>query len=250
MLLALSRISSSFDFLSLLARQSNAEQQTIEKMVAAASPDQRNVMRSEAETALTQINKRMGQRLLFHEENKAAERAIELLVRVEAIEKGKGWWFRSKRRLQIRQMYLGGAAPKPFSAIVKNEVNDDAVKLMRLTDLAVTKYLSMSDEELMAVLPLDFPSEHYGFDLDAVTFVFPDMSDFYVTLSENTGSKSLCVTGRRRYAGFTLFVPNDGYWHCSAREGITHSATGGAKSLAQLLEKKFGIRDISSALGL
>jgi len=229
---------------------SNAEQQTIEKIVAAASPDQRNVMRSEAKTALTQLNKRMAQRLLFLEENKVAETAIELLVRMEAVEKERGWRFRFKRRHQLKQIYLGGAAPKPFSAIVKTEVNDDAAELMTLTDLALTKYLLLSEDELMAALQLDFPSGHYGFDLDALTFVFPNMSDFYFTLSENTGSKSLCVTGRRKYAGFTLFVPDRGYWHCSAWEGIAHSETGGAKALAQLIEKKFGIRDISNTVGL
>lgn len=192
MLLVLGRLSSSFEFLGLLARQSNADQQTIEKMVAATSSDRRNAMRAEAEIALKQINHRMAERFLFHEESKAAERAIELLVCVEAIEKGKGWWFRSKRRLQLTQAYLGGAAPKPYSVIIKEQVNDDAVKLMTLTDLALTKYLSMSQEELMEALPLDFPGDHFGFDLDAVTFVFASMSDFYFTLSENNGSK-VCV---------------------------------------------------------
>ena len=39
----------SFDFLRLLASPSKVEQRTIEKMVAAANPDQRKAMRSEAE---------------------------------------------------------------------------------------------------------------------------------------------------------------------------------------------------------
>ncbi len=228
---------------------SGASQQTIEDMVAAASPNQRYIMRAEAEAALTQINTLMGQRLLSHEENKAAERAIEILVRLEAIEQGKGWWFRSKRRIQLTQMYLGGAAPKPFSALIKNEVNDDAVKLKTLTDLAVAKYLPMSDEELKAVLPLDFPGDHYAIDFDTATFVFPDMSDFSFNLSETMGAKSLVVLGTGRYAGFSLFV-SDGARYCGARGTNATSATGGAKKLALLMEKKFGIQDMMSKWGL
>ena len=87
---------------------SSIEQQTIRDMVAAASPGQRDNMRLDAEAALTKINNLMTQRLLSQEETKVAERAIEILVRFEAIGKGKGRWFRSKRRLQLTQMYLGG----------------------------------------------------------------------------------------------------------------------------------------------
>lgn len=223
-----------------------AEQHKIEKVVAAASPDQRIVMRSEAEIALTQINQRMARRILFHEENEAAKRAIEVLVRMDAFEAGKGWWFRFKRRFQLTQKYLVDTVPTPLSAI-RSEVGLDAVKLMKLTDVALTKYLPMPEDALMATLPQDFPSDCYGLDLDAVTFVYPNMSDFYFTLSENTGSKSLCVTGRRRYAGFTLFAPDHGHWHCYAQEGIAQAATS-AKTLAELIEKKFGIRDMSNAL--
>jgi len=78
---------------------SSAEQQTIEDMVAAASPGQRDNMRLDAEAALRQINNLMARRLLSQEEKKVAERAMEILVRLEAIGNGKG---------------LGGAAPKPF----------------------------------------------------------------------------------------------------------------------------------------
>src|SRR5262245_41352916 len=130
---------------------SSAEQQIIEDMIAAASPDQRDNMRLDAEAALRRINNLMARRLLSQEETKVAERAIEILVRLEAIGTGK-------------------AAPQPFSALVKNEVNDDAVKLKTLTNLAAAKYLPMADEELKAALPLDFP--HYGFEFDSATFVF------------------------------------------------------------------------------
>lgn len=226
---------------------SKPEQQIIEKVVAAATPDQRRLLRSEAQIALTQINQRMAKRMLFHRESEAAKRAIEVLVRMEAIETEKGWWFRLRRRFQLTQKYLvDRPAPTPLY-VTKQEVTKDAVRLMKLTDVALTKYLSMSADTLMDALTQDFPSDCFGFDLDAVTFVYPNMSDFYFTVSENTGSKSLCVTGRRRYAGFTLFVPDRGQWHCYAQEGLAQAATS-ASVLAQFMEKKFGIRDMSSTL--
>ena len=213
---------------------SSAEQQTIEDMVAAASPNQRDNMRLDAEAALRQINNLMARRLLSQEEKKVAERAMEILVRLEAIGNGKG---------------LGGAAPKPFSAPVKNEVTDDAVKLKTLTNLAAAKYLPMSDEELKAALPLDFPSDHYGFEFGNATFVFADMPDFIFTLSKiftlstATGSQNLTVVGRGKYAGFKLFVSGARRsWKCSARDGTITAATGEAKKLAQLMEEKFGIK--------
>lgn len=225
---------------------SSGEQQTIEDMVAAASPDQRRNMRADAEAALSQINRLMGQRLLSREENKVAERAVEVLVRLEAIENGKGWWFRSKRRLQLVQMYLGGGAPKPFSTLIKDEVNDVAVKLKTLTDLAAAKYLPMSDEELKAALPRDFPVDHYQIGSDTAMFVFPDMSDFSFMLSTFTGSKQLMINGRGKYTGITLFVHEGGVWHCSVEDGVVYSATGGAKKLAQVVQQKFGIKDMKS----
>jgi len=224
---------------------SHVDQQAIEKIVAAASPDRRNVLRAEARTALAHINKTLAQRILFLEETKAAETAIELLVRIEAIEKAKGWWFRFKRRLQLTQTYLGGTTPTPITEM-PTDVGSDAVELMKRVELAAQKYLFIPQDALMTALSLDFPSECYSVELDAVTFVFPAMPDFYFTLSENEGAKSICLTGRGRYTGFTLFIPDRGYWHCSAPQGTGQAAAGCAKALAQAIERKFGIRNISS----
>ena len=195
---------------------SSAEQQTIKDMVAAASPDQRDSMRLDAEAALTQINNLTARRLLSQEENKVAERAIEILWCLEAI---------------------------------KDEVKNDAVKLKTHTNLAAAKYLPMSDEELKAALPRDFPSDHYGFEFDNATFVFADMPDFIFTsskiftLSKATGSRNLTVAGRGKYAGFKLFVSGDRRsWTCSAKDGAITAATGEAKKLAQVMEEKFGIK--------
>jgi hypothetical protein len=58
----------------------------------------------------------------------------------------------------------------------------------------------------------------------------------------------LAVTGSGRYAGFMLFASTDGLWRCSVSDGLAYSATGGAKKLAQLMEKKFGIRDMTARM--
>ncbi|NTU50101.1 MAG: hypothetical protein HGA87_04310 [Desulfobulbaceae bacterium] len=83
------------------------EQQQIQMMIDAASKEERREMCENAEATLSQINMIMGQKVLSKEESKATDVAIEILMRVEATEKGKGWWFRAKRRVQLTQMYLG-----------------------------------------------------------------------------------------------------------------------------------------------
>lgn len=86
---------------------SSIEQQLIQSMVLDSSEIQKTKLCQAAKTTLSEINWVMSQRILTREENKEAEKAVEILMRVEATEKNKGWWFRTKRRLQITQMYLG-----------------------------------------------------------------------------------------------------------------------------------------------
>lgn len=86
---------------------STRDHQQVQQMIEAASAEDRREMRAEAETTLAQVNALMGQGLLSKQDSKAAEIAIEILMRFEATEQGKGWWFRTKRRIQLTQMYLG-----------------------------------------------------------------------------------------------------------------------------------------------
>ena len=86
---------------------STRDQQQVQQMVEAASAENRREMRAEAEATLAQVNALMGQLLLSKDDSKAGEIAIEILIRLEATERGKGWWFRTKRRIQLTQMYLG-----------------------------------------------------------------------------------------------------------------------------------------------
>ena len=86
---------------------STRDQQQVQQMIEAATAEDRSEMYAEAEATLAQVNALMGQGLLSKEDSIAAENAIEILMRLEATEQGKGWLFRTKRRIQLLQMYLG-----------------------------------------------------------------------------------------------------------------------------------------------
>lgn len=86
---------------------SKHEHEAVQTMVDQATPEERLDLRNQAESTLAQVNYLMGRHVLTKDENKAAEIAIETLVRLEATAQNKGWWFRAKRRLQLTQMYLG-----------------------------------------------------------------------------------------------------------------------------------------------
>lgn len=79
----------------------------VQKLVDASSSEGAAELRANAENALHDINFVMGRRLLSAEERKESEIAIEILARLDARERGGGWWFRAKRRVQLAQMYFG-----------------------------------------------------------------------------------------------------------------------------------------------
>lgn len=87
---------------------STREQDEVQTLIECSSPEELLGIKSNAEDTLQQINILMGQKILSHEENKEAQIAIETLLRIESTQQNKGWWFRTKRRLQLTQMYLGG----------------------------------------------------------------------------------------------------------------------------------------------
>ena len=76
-------------------------------MINSATEGDRYKMLADAEHNLSQINLVLDKEPLTDEERKAVYVAIEVLARLEATEKNKGWWFRTKRRYQLYQMYLG-----------------------------------------------------------------------------------------------------------------------------------------------
>lgn len=86
---------------------SNADHQEVQVMIETATPDLRKHFKADAEHALTQANILIAQKILSRDEKKSLEIAVEILVRLEALESNKGWLFRAKRRVQLLQMYLG-----------------------------------------------------------------------------------------------------------------------------------------------
>lgn len=82
-------------------------QQGVQNNIDLANEEEIDEMKIEAESILADINLLMDRGFLSNEQKYASELAIELLVRIEATTQKKGWWFRSKRRLQLIQLYLG-----------------------------------------------------------------------------------------------------------------------------------------------
>lgn len=85
---------------------SSQEQCQIQHIINVATAEQREELRLESQNTLINLNWLMGQKLLEKEEKKAGEIAIEMIVRLEATEKGKGFFFRTKRRVQVLCQYL------------------------------------------------------------------------------------------------------------------------------------------------
>jgi hypothetical protein len=46
-----------------------------------------------------------------------------------------------------------------------------------------------------------------------------------------------------------LFVSAEDHWHCQVSDGTFRSATAGAKKLAQVMEKKFSVSDLTKLIG-
>jgi hypothetical protein len=86
---------------------SSSEQQRVQDLLDRATPQQRQALRSEAEAKLLAAGAAMAYGKLDAEESKAIYVAIEFITRLDCMASGGGWWCRSKRRVQVTQMYLG-----------------------------------------------------------------------------------------------------------------------------------------------
>lgn len=190
----------------------------------------------------------MGRKVLSREESQAIDIAIEMLVRIECREKGKGWWYRAKRRTQLVQTYLGsGGAIQGLG--LGGAVNDVAVRLKTLADVVVQKYLSAPLDELTAAIQRDFPGDKSWIKDGTAAFVFPGSPDFQFYLHDLNGKpegRSIQVVGRGELAGFSMFVRDGGRsWSGSTSDGIMYGATGAAKKLIKVMSKKYDVNDLS-----
>ncbi len=86
----------------------NSDHQSVQSLVHNASAEERLELKQNAETTLVEARRMMDLGPFPADVRKQIEIAVEILVRLEALEQRGGWWFRSKRRIQLTHMYLGG----------------------------------------------------------------------------------------------------------------------------------------------
>lgn len=140
-----------------------------------------------------------------------------------------------------------------FGFLIGAEVNDDAVKLKTLIDMAIAKYAGLDEAHLKAAVAKDFDKDHCHIDTHRVSFAYPDFEEFLFSLeaTQHPGiAKSVTVMGRAKYAGFMVHGNAEGSWFCTAKGGIRYQPTGGARSMAKLMAKKYRIADMTKRLGL
>jgi hypothetical protein len=83
-----------------------AKQAAIEQTVLQLTHDQREAFLEYAKVRLDWLGARARTVLLSAEESAEVDELVEAVVRIEAIEGGKGWWFRAKRRAQLVHEYF------------------------------------------------------------------------------------------------------------------------------------------------
>ena len=91
----------------MTSRFMHMEQSQIQSIIDAASAEKRAELETEAVFAAVDLGTSMKIGMLGPLEKNAFHMAVEMLVRLEAKKYRKGWWFRTKRRLQLTAMYMG-----------------------------------------------------------------------------------------------------------------------------------------------
>lgn len=84
-----------------------AEQDIIQHKINISDDDERFEIESYSKSILAEINTIMSVRKLTPDERKASNIAIENLVRLDATKRGKGAWYRMKKRFSLTSLYLG-----------------------------------------------------------------------------------------------------------------------------------------------
>ena len=138
-----------------------------------------------------------------------------------------------------------------FGFLIGGMVNDDAVKLKTFIDMALNKFGALSTAELGAAIEKEFDKEHCHVDMHTVNFQFKELEDFlfaFDSFVEEGKPRALTAHGRGKFAGFMLQVVDGDKWLCSVSDGIAYRATGGAKKLVQVMQKKFGVQDFTKLM--
>lgn len=138
-----------------------------------------------------------------------------------------------------------------FGFLISAEVNDDSVKVKTLMDMALQKYASLPEAQLKLSIANDFDKDYCDVDTYYVTFVYRELEDFLFSLetTKHDGiAPTLSVSGRGKYAGIMIQATTDGDWYSNVSGGVAYQPTGGARSMAKIMEKKFGVTDMTKRL--
>ena len=84
-----------------------SKQAEIASKVRSLTKEQRAGLREAAMAELFRWRAAARLRILSAGQRRQLEEAIETIVRVEALDQGKGWWFRTKRRARLIHRYAG-----------------------------------------------------------------------------------------------------------------------------------------------
>jgi len=84
----------------------NSDHNFVQSLIDQSSKSERDELRNTAERQLTAFNQQSQIRPISQEEKYNAMISVEIITRIEAIEKRKGWLYRAKRRPQLVKHYI------------------------------------------------------------------------------------------------------------------------------------------------
>lgn len=223
---------------------SAGEHESIQRLVDETSPARRRAMIGEAYGALIDYNSELGRRRFSRDEHKRAELDIERLVRLDAVETGGGWWFRTKRRLQLVQATSceGGS----FNFLIRQLVDDAAERLKEFVDNSLSLYGSLSWAELLAAIDTNCPRSQQdltgGRTLNFTGTSVPEFTFRFLEVVK--GRRELSVQGQRIFPCFHL-TADDARWTCSSVDGMWTRASNASKLLSRTMARKYGATDLT-----
>jgi len=83
------------------------EQRQVQSLIDGADDQEKHVLEQEAMSLAVDLGHLVTNGLATASQKDTFHLAIEMLVRLEANKYRKGFWFRTKRRVQLTAMYLG-----------------------------------------------------------------------------------------------------------------------------------------------
>lgn len=229
----------------MTSRFMHMEQNQVQRMIDAASPDEIADLKLEAESASVEYGSLVTNGLADPTTKTAFHLAVETLVRLEAKKSGKVGGSARGDEFSLPQCIW---RVEMFGFLYRGLVNDDAVLLGALVERAVHDYADLTPTEVRNAVDRDFADPNKKIDRHQVFFTYtelPEMDIGFPRLSDDDDVHDLSVIGKGKYTGFYLQVFGADNVHCFAINGKTFRATGPAKSLAKTMERKFGIDNVS-----